>query len=196
MGRAGADASSRGAVAFIRYVWGGSRELRAMAICAEIFGGIMLWLILGSFTFRPEPEPVLLAACQPEPVEQEPLEEAPEPEDEAELLAKLLYGAALYNTPEQQEAICWCVINRVESPLYPNTISEVCRQEGQWMGWSEDNPVVVQLYEVAQKALGDWESGAPRPIPEGCLWYTWSSEVITFRTAFEAGAGCNYWTVR
>ena len=41
---------------------------------------------------------------------------------EAEAVAKVLYGTALHNSREAQEAVVWCIINRTESSLFPDSI--------------------------------------------------------------------------
>lgn len=58
---------------------------------------------------------------------------------EREAVARVLYGTALHHSADAQKAVVWCIINRVESSLYPNTIAEVCSQPSQWMGYSAEN---------------------------------------------------------
>ena len=113
---------------------------------------------------------------------------------DAEEMARVVYGTALYNSTEAQRAVMWCIINRVESPLYPDTVVEVCQQPSQWMGYSADTPVLGQLYDLAVEVLEAWENGGARNLPEGCLWFDWNgNEAITFRTAFDSSG--NDWRV-
>lgn len=161
-----------------------------------IFGMFCIWMLCSSFAFRPqvdviglfmEPEsvaePVALAAV--EPVE-------PALDSRAVALSKMGYGIR-ENSMECIKAEYWCAINRCESPLYPNTIEEVCSQPGQWMGYSEDNPVIDRYYDLAVEVLEAWENGGVRNLPADCLWFTWNGpESITFRTKFEGG---NEWRV-
>lgn len=115
---------------------------------------------------------------------------------EAEYIAKLLYGQARYNSPEAQKAIAWLIINRVESPYYPNTVQEVVEQPSQWMGYNDNNIIEDRLYEVALTAVNDWHNGAHRPFSADFLYMVWTSDEITLRTTFEETRGTQYLTVK
>ena len=115
---------------------------------------------------------------------------------EAEYIAKLLYGQARYNSPEAQKAIAWLIINRVESPYYPNSVQEVVEQPSQWMGYNDNNIIEDRLYEVALTAVNDWHNGAHRPFSADFLYMVWTSDEITLRTTFEETHGTQYLTVK
>ncbi len=115
---------------------------------------------------------------------------------EAECIAKLLYGQARYNSPEAQKAIAWLIINRVESPYYPNSVQEVVEQPSQWMGYNDNNIIEDRLYEVALTAVNDWHNGAHRPFSADFLYMVWTSDEITLRTTFEETRGTQYLTVK
>ena len=115
---------------------------------------------------------------------------------EAEYIAKLLYGQARYNSPEAQKAIAWLIINRVESPYYPNSVQEVVEQPSQWMGYNYNNIIEDRLYEVALTAVNDWHNGAHRPFSADFLYMVWTSDEITLRTTFEETRGTQYLTVK
>lgn len=115
---------------------------------------------------------------------------------EAEYIAKLLYGQARYNSPEAQKAIAWLIINRVESPYYPNSVQEVVEQPSQWMGYNDNNIIEDGLYEIALTAVNDWHNGAHRPFSADFLYMVWTSDEITLRTTFEETRGTQYLTVK
>ena len=115
---------------------------------------------------------------------------------EAEYIAKLLYGQARYNSLEAQKAIAWLIINRVESPYYPNSVQEVVEQPLQWMGYNDNNIIEDRLYEVALTAVNDWHNGAHRPFSADFLYMVWTSDEITLRTTFEETRGTQYLTVK
>ena len=115
---------------------------------------------------------------------------------EAEYIAKLLYGQARYNSPEAQKAIAWLIINRVESPYYPNSVQEVVEQPSQWMGYNDNNIIEDNLYEIALTAVNDWHNGAHRPFSADFLYMVWASDEITLRTTFEETRGTQYLTVK
>lgn len=115
---------------------------------------------------------------------------------EAEYIAKVLYGQARYNSPDVQKAIAWLIINRVESPYYPNTVQEVAEQPSQWMGYNDSNIIEDSLYEIALTAVNEWHNSGHRPFSADFLYMVWSSEEITLRTTFEEARGTQYLTVK
>lgn len=112
--------------------------------------------------------------------------------DEATVLAKLLYPYR-HNSAEDQALACWCVFNRVESPLYPETVEAVVEQPQQWMGYSADNPVLEDLYTVAHHELSRWYGGDVRPMGNEYLFMSWSSDEIVLRDSFEETKRTHYW---
>lgn len=122
--------------------------------------------------------------------------EATTPEDkmreEAEYIAKVLYGNARDNSERDQRTLVWCVLNRVDSSSYPNTIKGVCEQEKQWMGYSDNNPVLQSLYEIAYNELETYYNGY-RPVNADYIYMSWSSKEIVLRDTFEVTKNTRYW---
>lgn len=112
-------------------------------------------------------------------------------QSEARALAKMLYPMR-NNTDAGLKSACWCAINRVDSQQYPGTVQGVCAQDRQWMGWSEDNPVIERLYNIAYEALRQWHGGI-HAVSTDFLFLEWTPQEITIRTTFEGGRGCHYW---
>ena len=111
---------------------------------------------------------------------------------EAEYIAKVLYGTAQNNTERDQRTVVWCILNRVDSIAYPNTVKEVCEQPAQWMGYSDKNPVLAALYNIALKELETWHNDY-RPVSSDYVYMSWSSREITLRDTYEKSAGTRYW---
>lgn len=111
---------------------------------------------------------------------------------EAEYIAKVLYGTAQNNTERDQRTVVWCILNRVDNTAYPNTVKEVCEQSSQWMGYSNKNPVLVSLYDVAMKELETWHNNY-RPVSIDYVYMSWSSREITLRDTYGKTAGTRYW---
>lgn len=111
---------------------------------------------------------------------------------EAEYIAKVLYGTAQNNTERDQRTVVWCILNRVDSTAYPNTVKEVCEQPAQWMGYSDKNPVLAALYNVAIKELETWHNDY-RPVSSDYIYMSWSSKEITLRDTYEKNAETRYW---
>lgn len=114
---------------------------------------------------------------------------------ECEAVARVLYGTALHHSEDAQKAVVWCIINRVESSLYPNSIEEVCAQPSQWMGYADDNPVIESLYKIADEVLSGWEQGGYRAVSPDYLFLTWTRDEIVLRTSYTEGRNTHYWRV-
>lgn len=104
-----------------------------------------------------------------------------EPDDDAAYLAKTMYGeyrnASNY---EQCTAVAWCVLNRVDSDVYPDSIKEVVSQPFQFSGYSANNPVDADLYAMACEVLALWNAEkleGYRTLPQGWLYFTGNGSV-------------------
>lgn len=117
-------------------------------------------------------------------------------EREAEYIAKVIYGTARNHADSDKRAVVWCILNRVEHYSHPDTIAEVCEQPKQWMGYSSDNPVLTENYDLALAELKTWHSGGHRPMSNDYIYLTWSSKEILLRDTFEENKSTNYWRMR
>lgn len=117
-------------------------------------------------------------------------------EREAEYIAKVIYGTARNHSDSDKKAVVWCILNRVEHYAHPSTIAEVCEQPKQWMGYSNDNPVLDDNYELALAELKIWNSGGHRPIDNDYIYLSWSSKEILLRNTFEENRDTKYWRMR
>lgn len=113
-------------------------------------------------------------------------------QQEAEYLAKMLYGTARNNSERDQRTAVWCALNRVDSAGYPNTVKEVCQQSSQWVGYSDDNPILTNLYNIAMKELETWHSGY-RPVGIEYIYMNWSTKQITLRDTWKKDNDTSYW---
>lgn len=114
---------------------------------------------------------------------------------EAECIAKVLYGTARYNTPEQQETAVWCVINRMESKWYPDSIEDVCKQQSQFKGFSIGNPVEEDLLMLATKVLVKYYVDGYKPCDSIYTYMSATDNDIVLRTSFVEEDGTHYWKV-
>lgn len=117
-------------------------------------------------------------------------------EREAEYIAKVIYGTARNHSDSDKKAVVWCILNRVEHYAHPNTIEAVCEQPKQWMGYSDDNPVLDDNYELALAELKTWYTGGHRPMSNEYIYLSWSSKEILLRNTFEEDRATNYWRMR
>lgn len=111
---------------------------------------------------------------------------------ESEALARVLYGVK-DNSTDDLKTYCWCVLNRVDNDMYPDTVEEVISQPKQWMQYSDDNPVLENLYQIAREQLEAWHDGTRRPISDDFVYMNWTPTQITLRNKWEDGSTTGYW---
>ena len=111
---------------------------------------------------------------------------------EGEYLARMLYGTALNHDERDQRSAIWCALNRVDSPGFPNSVKEVCQQASQWIGYSDDNPILNDLYELAIEELTTWHNNY-RPVNKDYVYMSWSSKEIKLRDTYEKSDNTRYW---
>ena len=112
-------------------------------------------------------------------------------QQEGEYLARMLY-AYRNNSERDLRTATWCALNRVDNPRFPGGVKEVCQQPSQWMGYSDDNPILNNLYEIAIKELETWHSGY-RPVSADYVYMSWSSKEIVLRDTYEKSPNTRYW---
>ena len=115
-------------------------------------------------------------------------------EREAEWIAKVMYGMAKPDHKDSDlRAIVWCILNRVDNKAYPGEVQAVCQQKSQWMGYSDDNPVIAKMYDIALTELKKWHGDSVRPMSADYVYLTWSSKEILLRDTFAENRSTNYW---
>lgn len=115
---------------------------------------------------------------------------------DARNIAKLFYGIRnfekKYNYTEADlYTLARCVLNRVESKSYPNTIEAVLAQDSQWIAYSVDNPVLGNYYQTAMKILDDYQMEEEKPCDSSFLWCETGEDGIWLIDGF--GASYNRW---
>lgn len=114
-------------------------------------------------------------------------------EQEAEYIAKVIYGTARNHADSDKKAVVWCILNRVEHSSHPDTVAEVCEQPKQWMGYSDDNPILTENYDLALEELKIWHGDGHRPMSNEYIYLSWSSKEIILRDTFEENKNTRYW---
>ncbi len=175
------------------------RVTRAVAAILALL--LVLLLLLGCGAARPakpEAPPSLAAAA---PVAATPTPDSPwmyRPAQEinaAEALAKTVWGEARGCSKEQQAAVVWCVLNRVDSeePYFPDSIVEVVAQCGQFDGYDPDNPVNPDILALVEDVLARWSiedicaGDVGRVLPREYLYFHGDGCINHFRTEYEGG---------
>lgn len=122
--------------------------------------------------------------------------------EEVVMLAKLVWGEAggIPSTTEQA-AVVWCVLNRVDSPKYPDTVAEVVTQRYQFAGYKESNPATEEFMEIARDVLVRWHSekngtsDVGRVLPKDYLYFTGDGVRNYFTTEWSSSAAAYGWTL-
>ena len=110
--------------------------------------------------------------------------------DDAEAMAKLVWGEARGCDDTQQAAAAWCVLNRVDSALFPNTIREVVSQKKQFAGYRVTNPVDPQILALVYDVLSRWSiedncvGGVGRVLPKEYLYFSGNGTENRFRVTY------------
>lgn len=110
-------------------------------------------------------------------------------------ISKVLYGYR-YNSDIDLQGIVWVILNRVDNQSeFRNlvTIQEVVSQPSQWMGYSPDNPVLENLWEIADTVLYKYETDGKRLFGQEYLYFEWRNDYITFKTELYDSKTCQKW---
>lgn len=123
-----------------------------------------------------------------------PVQEAYKPDPaEVTALAQTLYGECRGCSELQQKAVCWCVFNRVDDGRFPDTLIGVVSQPLQLQGYSPDNPVWDNLYDVAYSCIVDWHNGENRVLDEDMCWFSGWNRINHFRNAWLFEDATKFW---
>lgn len=81
----------------------------------------------------------------------------PDPND-ITLIAQTVWGEARGCSQVEQEAVVWCILNRVDDGRFPDTIEGVITAVGQFSGYSPRFPS-EDFKELAENVLIRWHNG-------------------------------------
>lgn len=133
------------------------RFLLAEAILVCVFA----WCCAQYITYEPEPEIFTVIRDVPVPVEVTVTPEVSEgqegPSGAAIALAKAMWGEARGCSPTEQAGVAWCVLNRVDSPEFPDDVLSVVSQAGQFDGYDPSYPVEDGILALCEDVLARWE---------------------------------------
>lgn len=122
-------------------------------------------------------------------------------EEEISMLCKVTYGEAGSLSKTQQAAVVWCILNRVDSEVYPNTISEVITQKSQFYGYKESHPIVQETKEIVIDVLLRWENeqrgelDVGRVLPKEYMYFTGNGKENIFRLTSKSDSTAWDWSL-
>ena len=104
-------------------------------------------------------------------------------DEEAKIMAKAAYFAR-ENTDRGIFSVCVAIANRYLDKCYPDTIYGVCSQPGNIQGWSDDNPIVKHIYDIAKVVLIAMHDGV-HIIDPGYVYINWSPKEVVLQDSIE-----------
>lgn len=116
----------------------------------------------------------------------------PDPNDMTRL-AQTLWGECRgIPSDTRKAAVVWCVLNRVDDPRWPDTISDVC-VHSQFNGYNPNNPVDPSLYDLAVDVWQRWqrekggEVNVGRVLPKEYVFFLGDGKENHFTTEYLSG---------
>lgn len=120
--------------------------------------------------------------------------------DEAEVayIAKTIFGeAGVVRSKARRAAVGWCILNRVDSPIFPDTVEAVVTAPSQFHGYSADSEPPESYYELARDILTRYhreqqgEADVGRTLPKGYCFFWGDGKENHFTTEWR---GSSYWS--
>ena len=110
------------------------------------------------------------------------------PED-AEAIARTVWGEAGGCPREEQAQVVWCILNRVDDSRFPDSILGVITSPSQFHGYSASFPVTPEIMAVTMDVLYRWNmekngETVTRELGSDYLWFTGDSIKNHFRTTY------------
>jgi len=112
------------------------------------------------------------------------------------MLARLMYSEARgVKSKAEQAAVVWCVLNRVDSSKYPDTIKSVITAKSQF-AYKRNTPVKAELRDLAEDVITRWlleQKGVEevgRTLPKNYLYFAGRGGRNYFRTGYRSR---KYW---
>lgn len=159
---------------------------------------VFVWCCVSIITYKPEPDVLTVIRDIPVPVEvtvaPEVSEDQDGPSEAALALARAMWGECRGCAKTEQAGVAWCVLNRVDSPEFPDTVEAVCSQRTetvkQFDGYDPGNPVEPELLALAEDVLARWEleklgvGSVGRVLPADYLFFEGDGQHNHFRKGY------------
>lgn len=108
-------------------------------------------------------------------------------------LARTVWGKARGCSATEQAAVVWCVLNRVDSPDFPDDLLEVVQQPNQFSGYDPENPVWPEHLALVEDVLDRWElektavGDVGRVLPKEYIFFEGDGKENHFRMSYKGG---------
>ena len=129
----------------------------------------------------------------PAPEAEEPEEALPATETEQRMIAQTVWAEARgVKTREEQAAVVWCILNRLDAGGYGSTLEEVVSAPNQF-AWHPESPVQEGLLELTKDVLRRWQAekrgqaDAGRVLPAEYLFFEGDGVENHFQDEWKGG---------
>ena len=134
---------------------------------------------------------IIIVQNEPASVRETAKEEAGAPvlwtEADLELIAQTVWAEARgIKSRAEQAAVVWCILNRVDTGTWGDTISKVVTSPSQF-AWDPHSPVEAEFVELAAEKAGASDVG--RTLPAEYLYFEGDGRHNHFRTEWEKDQG-------
>ncbi len=118
-------------------------------------------------------------------------------ETDIDRIAKTMYGECRgEDVPTAQKAaVVWCILNRLDSDEFPDTVEKVVVHR-QFHGYCDENPVLEELREIVLDVVARWrlekqgEAEVGRTLPEDYYYFDAQGSGNRFRKTYRSR---EYW---
>lgn len=169
-------------------------------VCTLLLALLLAIVYARASIAEPTPEPLIAAAA----AEAQQNEQTAEPEqttdaacryelyfapEDAEMIAKTVYGEARGCDVDGQAKVVWCILNRVDDARFPDTIQGVITQPHQFHGYCASFPVTEDIYAVVYDVLTRWSLekqgiAVYRELPQSFVFFTGNGTENIFREVY------------
>lgn len=109
--------------------------------------------------------------------------------EDAEMIAKTVWGEARGCSTEGQAKVVWCILNRVDDPRFPDTIEGVVTQPWQFHGYDPNYPVTDEILDLTYNVLRRWNVerqgiAVVRELPQTYVYFTGNGYENIFREVY------------
>lgn len=108
----------------------------------------------------------------------EDIEEYIPPVEDVQAIAKTMYGECRgVESTMEKAAVAWCILNRLDTGEYGDTVLDVVSAPSQFKGYKADHPLMYELVTIADDVMVRWhnekegEEDVGRVLPPEYLYF-------------------------
>jgi len=116
--------------------------------------------------------------------------------EEAKTVAKAIYGIRNFidkysYSNDDIETYVWCMLNRAD--YSGDDLEHVISAAGQFLGYSDSNPIVKDYYEIALRLVKEWHENEVRPVASDYVFAELDDDGVWLRNQYKADGYTRRW---